>query len=122
VEKYWFQITIDLENMNFEGILLTGGAQDDGGGMTSMLLMWGLIAVVFYFFMIRPQRKKAKEEREFRESLDKNVKVVTLGGMHGVITEVQETTVILKLEGGGKVKVEKSAVSLNNSVGLQETK
>ena len=107
--------------MNFEGILLTGGAQGEGG-MTSMLLMWGLIAVVFYFFMIRPQRKKAKEEREFRESLDKNVKVVTLGGMHGVITEVQETTVVLKLEGGGKVKVEKSAISLNNSVGLQETK
>jgi preprotein translocase subunit YajC len=70
-----------------------------------------LIIIVFYFFMIRPQMKKAKEAKTFRESLKKGDTVVTIGGIHGRITEVNETTFILEAESGAKFRVEKSAVS-----------
>jgi preprotein translocase subunit YajC len=73
-----------------------------------MILM---IVVVFYFFMIRPQMKKAKMEKEFKTSLNKGDKVVTIGGVHGKILDVQDTTFILEIDNNVKVKVEKSAIS-----------
>ena len=75
------------------------------------LLMIGMIVVVFYFFMIRPQMKKAKAEKSFKESLNKGDKVVTIGGVHGKIVEVNDTTFILEIDQNVKVKVEKSAIS-----------
>jgi len=56
-----------------------------GGGMTQTLLMFGLIIIVMYFFMIRPQMKKQKEQKKFRENLQKGTKIVTIGGLHGKI-------------------------------------
>lgn len=84
-----------------------------GNGQSSLasLLPMVLIIVVFYFFMIRPQMKKAKEAKQFREGLKKGDKVVTIGGVHGKIVEVAETTFIIETEGGGKLRIEKSAVS-----------
>jgi preprotein translocase subunit YajC len=84
-----------------------------GGGQNSLasLLPMVLIIVVFYFFMIRPQMKKTKEAKQFRESLKKGDKIVTIGGLHGRIVEVAETTFIIETEGGGKLRIEKSAVS-----------
>jgi preprotein translocase subunit YajC len=73
--------------------------------------MFALIIVVFYFFMIRPQVKKQKEGKKFVDSLDKGMRVVTIGGIHGKIEEVRDTTVIIATEGGGKLKVEKRAIS-----------
>ena len=75
------------------------------------IFMFGLILVVFYFFMIRPQQKKMKEARKFAESLSKGQQILTIGGIHGKIEEVRDTTVIISTEGGGKLKVEKSAVT-----------
>ena len=77
-----------------------------------------LIIIVFYFFMIRPQMKKAKEQKKFREWLKKGDKIVTIGGLHGKIADVQETTIIVETESGIKLKFEKSAVSLDQSVSL----
>lgn len=77
-----------------------------------------LIMVVFYFFMIRPQMKKAKDQKKFREGIKKGDKIVTIGGIHGRIVEVQETTFIIEVEGGNKLKIEKSAVSMENSATL----
>ena len=77
-----------------------------------------LIIIVFYFFMIRPQMKKAKEQKKFREGLKKGDKIVTIGGLHGKIAEIQETTIIIETEGGIKLRFEKSAVSLDQSVSL----
>ena len=77
-----------------------------------------LIIIVFYFFMIRPQMKKAKEQKKFREGLKKGDKIVTIGGLHGKIAEIQETTIIIETEGGIKLRLEKSAVSLDQSVSL----
>lgn len=70
-----------------------------------------LIIVVFYFFMIRPQVKKTKEQKKFRAALKKGDKVVTIGGIHGKIIEVQETTFVIETEGLGKLKIEKAAVA-----------
>ena len=68
--------------MNLGIVLLQEGGSPQGGGAQT-LIMFGLIAVVFYFFMIRPQMKKNKETRKFRESLAQGDKVITAGGIHG---------------------------------------
>jgi preprotein translocase subunit YajC len=67
--------------------------------------------------MIRPQTKKAKDTKKFREALAKGDKVVTIGGVHGKIAEIKETTLIIETEGGGKLRIEKSAVSMEYSTG-----
>ena len=96
--------------MNFQTIILQEGGQGAGN---MNLLMFGLIAVVFYFFMIRPQMKKNKLARAFRESLATGDKVITAGGIHGKILEVSDTTVLLSLEGSGKIRVEKGSITAN---------
>jgi preprotein translocase subunit YajC len=69
-----------------------------------------LIVVVFYFFMIRPQMKRQKEIRKFRESLAKGDKVVTTGGIYGRIVEVKETTIILEIAKDIHIKVDKNGI------------
>ena len=69
-----------------------------------------LVIVVFYFFMIRPQMKKQKELKKFRESLKAGDKVVTIGGIHGKILEINDTTVLVNSE-GSKIRLDKSAIS-----------
>ncbi len=69
-----------------------------GQGLQS-LLMLGLMVLIFYFFMIRPQMKKQKELKNFRENLKAGDKVVTIGGIHGKILEVSDTTVLVQAEG-----------------------
>ena len=86
-----------------------------GGG--SNLIMLVLIIVIFYFFMIRPQMKKQKELKKFREGLGVGDKVVTIGGIHGKILEVAESTILIGTE-SGKLRLDKSAVS-NGSDGQQ---
>jgi preprotein translocase subunit YajC len=74
-----------------------------------------LIIVVFYFFMIRPQMKKAKDHKKFIEELKKGDKVVTSAGIHGKIIDLNETTFLIEVEGGTKIRFDKSAVSLDAS-------
>ena len=78
-------------------------------GMQS-LVMLGLMVLVFYFFMIRPQMKKQKELKKFRENLKPGDKVVTIGGIHGKILEIADSTILIQSE-GTKIRFEKSAVS-----------
>ncbi|MEO8588066.1 MAG: preprotein translocase subunit YajC [Flavobacteriales bacterium] len=82
--------------------------------------MMGLLMVVFYFFMIRPQQKKAKDARNFRESLQKGSKVVTIGGLHGKVLEIDEKTVLLEVDSNVKLRFEKSAIAMDNSMQLNE--
>lgn len=84
--------------------------QAEGGGGAAQFIMLGLIVVVFYFFMIRPQVKRSKQQRKFRENLNKGDKVVTIGGIHGKVAEISDTTVIVEVEGGNRLKIEKSAL------------
>lgn len=74
-----------------------------------------LIVVVFYFFMIRPQMKKAKDHKKFIAELKKGDKVITTAGIHGKIADMNETTILVETEGGGKIRFEKSSVSLDSS-------
>ena len=88
----------------------TEGAEE-GGGMMTQIMMFGAIFLVFYFFMIRPQMKKQKEAKKFKDSLVNGNKVVTIGGIHGKIVEVKENIVIIETEGGNRLKLEKTAIS-----------
>ena len=81
-----------------------------GGNMLMQLLPFALIIVVFYFFMIRPQMKRQKELKNFRESLQKGQKIVTTGGIYGKITDIQETTVSIEIAENVRVKIDKAAV------------
>lgn len=80
-----------------------------------------LIIVVFYFFMIRPQMKKAKDHKKFVAELKKGDKVITLSGIHGKIVDVNDTTFLIEVESGTKIRFEKSAVSLEASQVLNQT-
>lgn len=81
-----------------------------GGGSIQSLVMLGLMVLVFYFFMIRPQTRKQKEIKKFRENLKTGDKVVTIGGIHGKILEVADTTVLVQAE-GTKLRFDKSAIA-----------
>jgi preprotein translocase subunit YajC len=81
-----------------------------------------LIIVVFYFFFIRPQMKKTKEQKKFREAIKKGDKIITIGGIHGKIAEIQETTFTIEVEGGNRLRIEKSAVAMDNTAQLTESK
>ena len=69
--------------------------------------------MIFYFFMIRPQQKRQKEEKKFREALTKGQRVVTIGGLHGKIADVRETTVLIEVANDVKIEVEKTAVAMS---------
>lgn len=74
-----------------------------------------LIVLVFYLFFIRPQMKKSKDQKKYREALKKGDKIVTIGGIHGKIIEVQDTTFTIEVEGQNRLKIEKSAVAMDGS-------
>ncbi len=99
--------------MNLLNVILMApqGGQSGGGGMASSLIFLLLIFVVFYFFFIRPQVKKQKDQKKYRESLQKGQRIITIGGIHGKIVEIQETTCTIEVEGGNRLKIEKSAVA-----------
>lgn len=97
--------------MNPLNVVLMAPQGGEGSNMTSIIFLV-LIFVVFWFFMIRPQVKKQKEAQKFKDSVAKGDKVVTIGGVHGKILEVQDTTFIIEVEGGNRLKIEKSAVSM----------
>lgn len=85
------------------------GQQAPGAG-ASMWVMLILIFVVMWLFMIRPQRKQQKELENFRNGLKKGDKVVTAGGIYGTIAEIQERTVLLKVDGDVKIRVDKASL------------
>jgi preprotein translocase subunit YajC len=86
----------------------------------SQLIPFLLIIPVFYLFMIRPQMKKQKEARKFRENLKPGDKIVTIGGIHGKIKEMNETTVVIETE-GARLRIEKSAISSEAKTELPQT-
>lgn len=79
--------------------------------MISLLM---ILAVVF-IFMILPQMRRNKEAKKFRESVEKGDKVVLVAGIHGKIIEADDTTYVIETEGQGRLKVEKSAVSMEST-------
>jgi preprotein translocase subunit YajC len=104
--------------MNLLNIILMGQPAAAGASTSSSwysFLPLILIVVVFYLFFIRPQMKRSKDQKKFRESLDKGQKIITIGGIHGRIVEIQDTTVTIEVEGQVRLRVEKSAIAIDNS-------
>jgi preprotein translocase subunit YajC len=90
----------------------------NGGDLSGMLIMMGGMFVIMYFFMIRPQMKKAKEAKKFQESIAVGDKVMTLGGIHGKVLEVDETTVVIGLD-QGRMRVEKAGLAADKRVAVE---
>ena len=96
-------------------LLQTAAPAAQGGGL-SMWIMLILIFVVMWFFMIRPQRKQQKELQNFRDSLKKGDKVVTIGGIYGTVCEVKEDSVLIEVDNNVKIRVSKQAIVKDFSV------
>ena len=92
---------------------LTAGAQQAAGpaGLAGSFIPLLLIIVIFYFFLIRPQNKKQKETERMLSALKKGDKIITIGGIHGVISSVKENTVIVKVDDDCKIEFNRTAIS-----------
>ena len=88
--------------------LQTPAAAQGGGGMMWIMLI--AMFVIMYFFMIRPQNKKQKEITNFRKSLQVNQKVITAGGIHGIIKEINDNEVVLEIASNVKVRIDKNSL------------
>ena len=84
--------------------------QAQGGSQWSFWIMIIALFAIMWFFMIRPQRKQQKELEKFRNELKKGDKVITAGGIYGTIGEIEERTVLLKVDGDVKLRVDKSSI------------
>ena len=84
-------------------------ASPQGGGMMNIAMII-LIFVIFYFFMIRPQQRKQKELQKKREALGTNDRIVTSGGLYGVIKDIKETEFVVEIADGVRVRVDKGSV------------
>ena len=94
-------------------LLQAAGKQSSPGGMLSMLLPFILMFVVMYFLILRPQKSKERERKDLLSRIKKNDRVVTAGGIHGVITSVRENEVIMRVDDAKdvKVKVDRGSIS-----------
>jgi preprotein translocase subunit YajC len=88
-------------------------------GQIQQFLPFILMFVVIYFFMIRPQQKRAKQEKEFESALKVGDKIITKSGIHGKISELADTTVIIETM-SGKLKLERNALSMEMSASLNK--
>lgn len=78
-------------------------------------IMIGGILLVFYFFMIRPQQKKQKDQKKFISEIKKGDEVVSIGGIHGKVTAIDDSTITLEVDRGARIKFEKASISLESS-------
>ena len=91
-------------------MLQAAPAATPAGSPWSSILMIVMLFVVMYFFMIRPQRKQQKELDNFRNSLAKGQKVVTAGGIYGVVKEINERDILMEVDGNVTLRVDKTAI------------
>lgn len=77
------------------------------------LVFLGAMLVVMWLFIIRPQTQQAKKTKEFQEGIEKGARVVTTGGIHGRVLKAEDTTVMLEIDNNTKIKIERSAISMD---------
>ena len=109
----------------FTGCVPPGGQQQGGKGSSGMgvtqLIFIGSIMIVFWLFFIRPQAKRAKEQKKFIDDLQKGSKIVTIAGIHGIINKVNEDgTLNIEVSPGSYLKIEKSAISRDWTAALNK--
>ncbi len=102
--------------MNNLLFLLMAPAEGQGASNGSMTLIFILLLLlIFYFFMIRPQQKKQKQIEEYRSKLSKGDKIITIGGLHGKIVDVQEKVFVIEIADNVKITIEKAAVAIDEN-------
>lgn len=100
--------------MSILNFLMAQTPNADGQGGSNPIVMGIAVVVmiaIFYFFLIRPQKKQEKEAKKMLEELKKGDKIVTIGGIHGVVFAVKEATVVVKVDDGAKIEFTKSAIA-----------
>ncbi len=84
--------------------------QEQANSIWSLIILLVVFGAIFYFLLIRPQRRREREHRQLIQSLKRGDRVITAGGIYGVIDKIDDDTVILSLEEGAKVRVAKTSV------------
>ena len=92
-----------------EMILLQAAGQNAGGGYSTIIMMVAIF-VIFWLFMIRPQQKRQKELQKKRDALGTNDRIVTPGGLYGVIKDIKQTEFVVEIADGVRVRVDKGSV------------
>lgn len=108
--------------MNFNILLLNQSSPGTQGleSYASWILFGGMF-LIMYLFMIRPQMKRQREAKEFREAISKGDKIVTIGGIHGKVLSISDLTVVVEVE-SGKIRVSKTALSPTGTPSEEEVK
>jgi preprotein translocase subunit YajC len=96
------------------------GEAAGGGSFITSIIPFAAIILIFYFLIIRPQNKKRKDTEKMLSALKKGDKIVTIGGLHGVVQNVKETTVVVKVDDNVKLEFLRSAVSSIVTSGKEE--
>lgn len=113
-----------LNQINFHSVILMigeGGGKGGGGGMSFLFI--AAMLVIMWLFMIRPQSKKAKQQKEFNKSIQKGDRIVTIAGIHGRINKVNDDdTLQLEVSPGSYMTIERSAISMEFTKGLEKRK
>jgi len=102
-----------MNNLVFSLLMGVPGGSGTGGGAQGLIGLLPFVAIfaIFYFLIIRPQKKKQKETQRMLDDLKKGDRVVTIGGIHGVVQNVRESSVILKVDENCKVEFSRSAIA-----------
>lgn len=100
--------------LNYFSLLLSPPSGDDSSGSSSFMSIafFVLFFFILYFFMIRPQSKKAKEQKNFLSEIKQGDKVVTISGVHGKILKVEDDTYLIEVDNNVKLRIEKTVISL----------
>lgn len=98
------------EEVSGDGTTTDAAPSAFGSGWQSMLILFAVFGAIFYFMMIRPQRKRQAKMAELMGGLKRGDHIITAGGIHGEIDSIGDTTVVIVLEDGAKLKVAKSSV------------
>jgi preprotein translocase subunit YajC len=102
------------------GAASAGPGAGGTGSIVSTFVPFILIIVIFYFLIIRPQNKKQKETQKMLSALKKGDRIITVGGIHGVISTVRESSVVVKVDENTKIEFSRSAIATVSEVGKVE--
>ena len=94
----------------FSNVLLQAPEPAVGGGNSMMIFMIIAMVAIFYFFMIRPQQKRQKDIQKARDAMKSGDKVVIAGGIHGRIKEIGDTSMLIEVAEGVRIRVDKASV------------
>ena len=91
--------------------VLSGPPPEGGGGLAGLFLPFLLVFIVFYFFIIRPQKRREDTRKAMIEAVKKGDRIVTIGGVHGTVTKVDENSVLAQVDDNVKLRFDKNAVA-----------